>query len=229
MNDIKGFDSKTILSNRVNFSEAERKGLIKNRDCINYSVVQGLYLKGFESLLLSKVDLKKYDDMLKNSDLDFQIMPEEQKFIYHKLSYMNLSYIYIRNFFFIEKLGEQDLSVLIKKISNKDFSIDQDLLDVVSRTYSDVMIDNFRTNKYIDSNTIICYGPHSEINDCPADSLCVYIHYNGGAANLSGDAYQENKDKKKELLDKISKEMEELISKYLNVKVTVKPRKVFAA
>ncbi len=229
MNNLNEINNSLIFNNRVNFAVASEKGLIKDKDSTLYSFVQGLYIRTFEELLLSKVDLKKYDDMIKNSDLDFGVVDLKNKLIYHHLSHMNLSYIYIRNFFFIEKLDNDDLNYFVNKIKSNDLNVDSKLLEIVQRTYSDVMIDNFRTTQYIDPNTTIAYGPHSEINDCPADSLCIYIHYGKNTKELTGEDYWDNRKKKDEFLEKIADEITSLVSQNLNIKVTVKIRHILAA
>lgn len=227
--DINVLANNIILANRINFESAKSKNLISNNDCKVYSLVQGLYIKAFETFLLSKIDLKKYDDMLLNSELDFGVIPKERKFAYHNLSHMNLSYIYIRNFFFVEKLDSSDLKVFFDKISRNDYSVDESIIKIVENTYKDVMVDNFRTNQYISGDTIISYGAHAEINDCYADALCIYIHYGYSSKNFNEQEYFENKEKKEELLEKISKEIIDIISESLKIKVDVKVRHVNAS
>lgn len=226
--DINVLDNNIILANRVNIELAKNKSLISNNDCKVYSLVQSLYLKAFETFLLSKIDLKKYDDMLLNSELDFGVIPKERKFAYHNLSHMNLSYIYIRNFFFVEKLENNDLKVFFDKISRNDYSVDENIMKIVENTYKDVMVDNFRTDQYISEDTIISYGEHTEKNDCYADALCIYIHYGYSSKNFSEQEYFENKEKKEELLGNITKEITDIISESLKIKADVKVRHVYA-
>ena len=229
MNDINFLDSSIIFNNKVNFDVAKEKGLIVENDARAYSIIQGFYVKAFESLLTSKVNLKEYDDILKNSDLDFRVVSDDIKLEYHKLSSMNLSYIYIRNFFFIEKLEDADLSYFANKINQGDYSIDDKTLSIVEKSFRDVIVDNFRNPRYVDRDTVISYGPHSEINDCIADALCVFIHYGKNSSDLSKDEFFENKRKKEELLNEISDKIASEISTKMNVKVVVKIRRILAA
>lgn len=206
MEELKGLEDIVIFNNKVNFELAKEKGLIKGQDASIYSMVQGLYLKVFEYLVQEKIDLKKYDDVIKNSGLDFGVIPKEKKNFFHQLSYLGLDYIYIRNFFFIEKLSQNDLSVFLDKINKEDFEVSDDLISIVIKTYKDVIQDNFVQGVYKDITTA-CYGAWTEENLSTSDKLAISIQYGLNTHKLELDDYIDNSLKKRELINKISDEL----------------------
>ena len=133
---------------RVNKELAIEKKLIINDDSKIYTSVQKLYIKCFEQILLSKVDLKKYEERIENSKCNIGPVKVKNKTYYHNLSSMNLKFIYIRNFFYVEKLNENDLSIMIQKVNNNNYEVDNALMDIVNRTYKDVLANNYVNGEY---------------------------------------------------------------------------------
>lgn len=220
MNELIVFDNTFILKNRVNFKLAEEKNLIKDKDCRVYALIQSLYLKVFEEFISSKVDLKKYDYEIKNSGLDFGLVPEDRKIPSQKISSLNLNYIYFRNFFFIEKLENKYLSVFWDKIKNNNYSVSAELTEIVEKTYRDVIVDNFVMGEYKDLITI-SYGQATPSNFANSNQLALVIQYGLNSSNFNEEEYMDNKNKKMELLEKIVTQIINEISSSFEVAVKV--------
>ena len=85
----------------------------KNISLEEYGILKKTYKQLFEIYLQNKIDLKLYDNKIKNSDLDFgKGYPTKSNLINDLGEYLGLDYIYIINDFFIEKLSINDLNEL---------------------------------------------------------------------------------------------------------------------
>ena len=201
-NELKIFDKNMILNNRVNFDVARQKNLINGEDYSVYALIQSLYLKTLEQYIYSYVDLKKYDDEIANSNLDFGLVPDDRKLAYQKISYMNLKYIYIRNFLFIEKLNINDLETFWGRIKNRNYVIDDELLKIVERTFKDVIDNNFVAGEYKE-DFVISYGPANPLTFAKSNDFVINIQYGFNTTKMTDEEYNENLKKKKELIAKI--------------------------
>ena len=74
-----------------------------------------LYRKLFTEYIIEKTELKKYDEEIKNSNLNFIPVEEEKMDIYQYFSCDILKYFYIRNNLYLEKLDKKDINFLEKK------------------------------------------------------------------------------------------------------------------
>lgn len=221
-NNLKIFENKLIMENRVNFELAKEKKLIVDNDYKIYALIQSLYLKALEKYISMYVDLKKYDDEIFDSNLDFGLLPNDRKIPYHKISYLNLKYIYIRNFLFIEKLNNEDLEIFWNKIKNNNYEIDDTLLNIVQRTFKDIINNNYVVNEY-KNDFIISYGPANPITMTKSDDLVINIQYGFNTKKLSDEEYEENLKQKKELISEIKKELiDKLSSLGVNVRVFIR-------
>lgn len=203
-NVLKIFNKNTILENRVNFEVAREKNLILGEDYNVYALIQSLYLKALEQYICSYVDLKKYDDEIANSNLDFGLVPDDRKIPYQKISYMNLKYIYIRNFLFIEKLNINDLKIFWERIKNNKYEIDDELIKIVQNTFKDVIDNNFVVNEY-KKDFVISYGPANPVTFAKSSDFVINIQYGFNTKKLTDEEYNENLKKKKELITQVKK------------------------
>ena len=88
--------------------------------------------------------------------------------------YFDLDYIFLINNLFIEKLDESDLNLL--KEFNKN-NVSNELIDMIKRTYKDIIKDNYLNGEYTDKVYKVCYGPVVPINFVDNDSLVFKIYY----------------------------------------------------
>ena len=150
-----------------------------------YLKLSNLYKKTFEDYMKSLIDLKKYDDMIKNSDLNFSI-PELQNPTLNALNeYLNLDFIYNLNNYFVEKLSVEDIE-LLKNNTN--------LTLLVKRTYKTVLV-------YGNEKCNVCYGPSSDINFARNDAVVFKLYYKIIDDNNDLDIFLAKDKKIKELIN----------------------------
>ncbi|WP_263523683.1 hypothetical protein [Flavobacterium sp. SH_e] len=136
----KGEQLKKIFPQPYNFTLAAEKGICNNKEiCLNYLYLQALYRKGLDQYLLNELNLKKYDDILANSNLRFIKRNNENQNLYQQTSSLSLSYIYLHNNIYIEKLDRNTLYFLQGRINNHNLDVDEKLIQVVKETYPDVI------------------------------------------------------------------------------------------
>lgn len=220
MEELKGLDDSIITSNQINMKLINDKKLIKSGKLDRYSIIQAFYRKAFDLYIKSLIDVKKYDDMIENSGLDFTVIPDDRKSIYHYVSSLDLKYIYVRNFLFIEKLSLEYLNIFIDKIKKDDYVVDDSILDVVKRTYKDVIKDNCIHGEYKELTTA-CYGAWTEENLVSSNNLVLCIHYGLNSKQLEMDEFIKNSLEKKEFLKKLISEMETDFEEKLGVVTTI--------
>ena len=102
------------MNKSVNIELAKQKGLIVNDDNSEYVLLENLYKYLFENFLNEQVNLKKYDEELLNSELDFGIAHPSQEQKGNSLNdFIKYNYIFLLNDFFIEKLSIEDINILM--------------------------------------------------------------------------------------------------------------------
>lgn len=219
MDEIKILKKQQLQNNHVNLILAEKKGLLI-KDGELYLKIQSLYQKAFDQYLLNKIDLGKYDNALSTSSLGFGKMPVERRNEHHLISSLHLEYIYVRNFFYIEKLSDSVLLLLKERITEGNYQIDQTLLQIVEGSYKEVMVDNFRHGQY-KQDTTTCYGHLIPANIVSSRALVFVIQYGKNVENLSKEDFKENQKQKDEFLKQIAYEIETTSASILGVEIKV--------
>lgn len=208
---------------KVNVDKAKKKGLIDNNDCSLYNAIQKIYLKGLEKYLLDKVDLKKYDNMLENSECEILSLPDEKKSYYQQISTLNFKYIFIRNNMYVEKLSSEVLNFFIDKINKNDFSIDNQVEDIIEHTYKQVISKNFINGKYIENATILYdaeFG-NSENYSAKCDDLVLVIQIADRDTNMTRKEYIQYLRKRIDIINKVQEELYKDLLKNLDINVKI--------
>lgn len=161
----------------------EEKGFgsgIPNED---YFKLKNRYKSFLDSYIKEILPLELIDTNMKKSELKFVPINEEDMDYYQITSTMGLSYIYLRNNIYIEKLSFEDIKYLSEK---KGY--DDETREFVKRTYLSVI------NPYSDDeNLIIFYGPENSKHLCESKDIVIGIRYNEFDDNgMSDEEYQEN-------------------------------------
>ncbi len=205
---------------RINFPLAKQKGLVNGEDDSLYQQVYNLYQKGLDTFLLQNTPLREYEEKLKNSPLDFGVMPQEKRNPFHKNSYLGLDYFYVRNFLFIEKLSLEDLNVLKEIVKQNNEIIDEVILEIVKRTFKDVIVDNYRDGKY-EEKTQTCYGHFIPANVVPSSHLVIALQYGKNNKTYDRDDFYRNQQAKDQFLKEMVEEIKKELESILNIEVTV--------
>lgn len=215
--ELKILNNDELKKTNINHNLIKEKNILKSSI---YLQVQGLYQKALDYYILNNSSIKKYDDMISNSELDFGLIDEKHKHIHHINSYLDLKYIYVRNFLFIEKLNMQQLSYIYNKILINDLNIDNQLIEIVKNTYKDVINDNYKHGEY-KQNTTTCYGSVIPDNIVASNSLVFCIHYGKNNIKLEKEDFLNNYKEKRTFLDNLKQDMEMNLSKELNINVKI--------
>ena len=204
---LKNLDMNLLLS----------KGFIEN-DKLNkkYYTILNNYKILLESYLRWKLSLKEYDNKLRNSELLFVPIKSENMDFYQYYSTMGLKYIYLRNDLSIEKLSNEDIETLLKINLSELKTISDELLNLIERTYKNI-IDNNKDNNIKQIN---CYGIDIESFWINSSELVFGVRYDEFADNqLDEDTWEENYFKQVVYIDNLIKEMSDKSSNTLGVKV----------
>lgn len=197
----------------------------KNISLEEYGILKKTYKQLFEIYLQKKVDLKLYDNKIKNSDLDFgKGHPTKSNLINDLGEYLGLHYIYIINDFFIEKLRTNDLNELRKVYQEKKYNINT--IKMIEKTYKEILNNNFVNGKYVNEPFNRCYGPVIPKNFALSDSLVIKIIFGKNMKQYNDEEYLANAKAKTNFLNILSNDLKKEIGEKLGIRVTILREKV---
>jgi hypothetical protein len=102
----------------------------------DYKLMQALYKKAFITYIADKLDIKKYDEELANSELNF-ISDESDSYMGAKY-YLGTKYFMILNPCYIERLDKSDLELLRRTIETGNAEVTEELDGMVQRTWPEI-------------------------------------------------------------------------------------------
>ncbi len=176
----------------INLKLAQEKGLISNNHLL-YQELSKKYKYLLEYYLNSLIDFQKYEMMIDNNNL---YIGKTNK--YHNLNeYLKLNYLFLINNLFIEKLEPNDLALLHQ--FNPD-NISNELLEMIKRTYQDVIKDNYFKGEYTNKIYKVCYGKMVPTNLVNNNTLVFRFYYGKNLINLDGDEFIKLNNKQEELI-----------------------------
>lgn len=167
--------------------------------------------------LIGNTSLKHFDDELKQSNLMFSFLDLGDMDFYQSTSYLGLTYLYLRNNLYVEKLSEED----IEKIVNLDYNNLQ-LLDecskIVSRTFKNVI----NVSDSNEDDVKVCYGLDANKFWFNSDELVIGFRYDEYKNdNLSDKEWEENYFLQIDYLKNFFINFEDTLSKELGMKVKI--------
>lgn len=197
----------------------------KNISLEEYGILKKTYKQLFEIYLQNKIDLKLYDNKIKNSDLDFgKGHPTKSNLINDLGEYLGLNYIYIINDFFIEKLSINNLNELRKVYQEKKYNINT--IKMIEKTYKEVLNNNFVNGKYVNEPFNRCYGPVIPKNFALSDSLVIKIIFGKNMKQYNDEEYLVNAKAKTNFLNILCNDLKKGIEENLEIRVTIFREKV---
>ncbi len=212
------------MNKSVNIELAKQKGLIVNDDNSEYVLLENLYKYLFENFLNEQVNLKKYDEELLNSELDFGIAHPSQEQKGNSLNdFIKYNYIFLLNDFFIEKLSIEDINILRNSLKLEKLVPTKELMDIIKRTYMDVIKNNYTKKGYVDEVYKVSYGEFHPGNFVSNDALALKIFYGKNKKQMTDEEYLKNmKDKKDYLNDLVSRLKNDINEKIgINVEILI--------
>ena len=172
-----------------------------------------LYLKYSDMLyifLIEKLELKKLDNLLNNSNYNFKIVKEKDMDFYQKLGSKYLKYFYIRNNIFIERLTESEKEYLkqvdINALNNYDF---------IENTYLKICLED------MNSNSMVNYGPDHVDFYKPQNGIIIGYRYDDfdKEENEDEDLWFKKHNKRILELDFLNVAFNKLVNNKLKTKV----------
>lgn len=183
-----------------------------------YIEYENLYKKYFEIYMFSLIDLKKYDDLINNSELGFGLVQSKIELKSQLGEYLNLNHIYILNNFYVEKLSREELETL--KSNNKE-----EILSLIKRTYKEVIkYPRENNNKQFKVN----YTNYSSEDVLSFnDELVIFIYYGSNTKSYyTKEAYLKNYEEKLEFLEQLKNQMSLEIKQKLDINSKILHQKI---
>lgn len=133
-----------------------------------YLNLYSIYLSMMLNYIDSKSLIKKFDDMLLNSNVKFKPVEEKNMDIYQYCCSSFLMYFYIRNNIYIERLAPKEIEFLkthdTKSIEQKNIFIQKTINKVIKESNDDELYN-------------INYGPESPDYIVPNNSLIIGVRF----------------------------------------------------
>ena len=212
----------------MNKELAVEKKIIIDDNYDMYIYLENIYKYYFERYLISKINLIKYDNMIKDSGLDFGVSIYFNKQGDNSLKeFLPLNYISVINRFFVEKLKESELELLKKYAKNKDYIYDNTIEKLIENTFKDVIRTDLFNEQYNEKKFKIFYGSAVPSNEAFNDDLVLKIYYAKNKEKYDDEEFIDNLNKKNMFLDKIKEDLKNDVFNKLNVGCTVLSQKVY--
>ncbi len=120
----------------------------------NYLIFYKLYSDLLYRYLIEKLKLNTYDEMIRDARNHFEPVNDNKMDFYQLLAKDYLKYFYIRNNLYIERLTNEELTFLRKKIEGENLDFDEESKEFIQKTYPKVIAE-IDDSKDINVN----YGP----------------------------------------------------------------------
>lgn len=201
----------------IDMEEANTKSLVSNGELNeNYFKVLIIYKKILNKYLSEILNLKKYDELLKNSKFKYVPNLKENYDIYQYTSNMEMDYFYVRNNLFIERLNNEQIDKLKHCYDNNQLT--QDAYNIIKDTYKDVI--KYYKDKPNEMN--VPYGPFNPSFFAPNNSIVIGLYIDYFAENgLNDNEWKKNFFNQKLEVNNLIKQMQDEFSKSIDIPVTI--------
>jgi len=135
-----GAPARIVSPSNYDFLLGKEKGLCDDNGFTEtYFEVQALYRSCIEQYLMQELGLGSIDSQIGEGLSGAVANSREDMGFYQRYSILPLSYVYLRNNIYVERLSLDDLGVLERAVKDKDFEITGEIYEVVLRTYPEVL------------------------------------------------------------------------------------------
>ena len=123
-----------------------------------YLNLYSLYMYYFTKYLIKTIRLDQYDESLKNSNLSFVNIIENQD-VYQLMNSSLLNYFYIRNNIYLDKLTNDELNFLKQQLTSLNYNINEEIESFIEKTYKKLIFETINNNPNMIAK--ISHGPIS--------------------------------------------------------------------
>ncbi len=139
----------------------------------SYIALYNAYSSLVTDYFIKNCRLKEYDEALLESPYSFPKLKEEEMDIYQYLASDKLSFVYLRNNLYIERLTEEEQQFLIEKAQDDEIVYDDKTDEFVKATFKKVMLENGGEEDSVN----VFYGPDNGNFMYPNNAVIVGIRY----------------------------------------------------
>ena len=144
---------------------------LSNEDKEDYLNLYSLYSELLYRYIISKLNLKRYDDMIKNSKNNFKEVNILNMDLYQYLASDYLNFFYIRNNLYIERLNCEEIKFL-KTINDSNINSRDNINLFIEKTYEKVCLENLDPKNNYD----IVYSKYDDLEYYKLNN-CILIGY----------------------------------------------------
>lgn len=159
---VEEYKSRIPVGNAQYFdslSRSEQEDYV-NQYCVYSELLTDYFIKHF--------DFKEYDNALVNSPCSFCLVDEDDMDIYQYLASDKLSYLYIRNNIYIERLDDNDRNYLISLCANDEIVYNDEIDSFIGKTYKKLICEE---------NDRCFFGPETYEYLLDGNNLIIGIRY----------------------------------------------------
>ena len=163
--------------------------------------------------------LQKYDELLKNSNLNFIKIDEQEQDFYQYYNNSNLTYYYIRNNIYLNRLTLEEKNFLKNKLNNQDYTMDNETITFINNTFKKVIKEiHNNVNEPFDTN----FGPTSSSFFARNDALVIGFRYDEfNDVGMDDETFDINYENQQKYYKSLNKQLENELKNKLQIPVTV--------
>ena len=186
-----------------NLSGSQKEEYLKLYEYYNRALVKYLCLKA---------DLQRYDDTLKSLSINIKKVDENDMDIYQLLSSQQLTFLYIRNNLYLDRLTPDELTFLKEKMLTQQ--MDNEVMDFIAKTFKKVIASN-------DKMSHTFYGPEEYPFVAPVNALVIGMRFDEEfkAPKEKNKVWKANNSKAIQALEIIKRAMQEEIAEKIDYPV----------
>lgn len=211
------FDLEAMdLNNKINIKE------MTSSEKAEYIKEYSLYRKWFTEYIIKMLNLKEYDEKIKNSGLNLKPNDLKDMDIYQYFSSDDLSYFYIRNNIYLERLSDDEKAFLQAQLRKENFDLDENATEFIEKTYKKVVVENFEDFDNLFGETLYFYGPNTMRFAAPGNALVIGMRYDEFAEDgASDEEWKRQHDEQEMFIYPIFDRMSYQFEKILGMPVSV--------
>ena len=137
-----------------------------------YIRMSNVYRLLFTKFIIEELDLKRYDEMIGNSGLEFKPINKDKMDAYQLFSSDELKYLYIRNNIYIERLSSEEYNYL--RMNSYKSELTPELTRFIEKTYSKVIFEDMTKNG---EECKVFFGPNLNNFMMENDTLVLGLRY----------------------------------------------------